>query len=489
MTDESGKAEELISRLTTTTDAALLPPVIDFVKRVAHHLGLSDEDAEHLDRAVEAVCRNVIEHAFGPGDDGRYDVLVLRRPGQVVVAVEDQGLPGDYDRFEDEDSPLSEMLRYSFADEARFVNLGRGGNRVELVKDLPQTDVRDHLSEEEHRQTAASPAAPEDVPLKVRMMRPEESVALSRSVYRSYGYSYDWDDIYYPDRIREFQESGLMRSCVAVTPENEFAGHLAIMVERPDSPVAEAGQAVVDPRYRGRHLSPKMKTFLAERAKESGIYGLYSEATAVHPYSQKGNLHLGAKETGYLLGYIPASVSYKEIGDERAGRRGSVALMYMRTNEEPEREIYPPDQYHHAVGLVVEHNGLRRVAGDASGRVSSSSQISVNVRRDHNLAFLRVFEPGADLEEVVRLRLRELCLHRIDCVYVDLPLSHPATRSVQLDGLGFFFGGIVPEMRGGDILRLQYLNNVEVERGDVSTASPFGEELLDLIFSQREADT
>ena len=70
---------------------------------------------------------------------------------------------------------------------------------------------------------------------------------------------------------------------------------------------------------------------------------------------------------------------------------------------------------------------------------------------------------------------------------MDLPLSHPATQNVRLDGLGFFFGCVIPEGAGGggDVLRLRYLNNVEVEPGDVSTASPVGEELLDLIFGQR----
>ncbi len=223
------------------------------------------------------------------------------------------------------------------------------------------------------------------------------------------------------------------------------------------------------------------------------MYGLYSEATAVHPYSQKGNLHLGAKETGFLLGYIPASVSYKEIGDERAGRRGSVALMYLRTNEEPERKAYPPASYEDAVRRVVEHNGLRReISNSPDSGVSPSSRMSVDVRRDHNVAFMRVAEPGADLGELVRARLRELCLHRVDCVYMDLPLSHPATQGVRLEGLGFFFGCVVPEgfsrtTGPGDILRLQYLNNVEVEPGDVSTASGFGEELLGLIFRQRDA--
>jgi hypothetical protein len=101
---------------------------------------------------------------------------------------------------------------------------------------------------------------------------------------------------------------------------------------------------------------------------------------------------------------------------------------------------------------------------------------------------MRVDEPGADLEELVRGHLRDLSLHRVDCVYVDLPLSHPATpgAAAGLENIGVFFGGIIPEAHrgGGDVLRLQYLNNVEVEAGDVSTASDFGEELLGLIFRQ-----
>jgi hypothetical protein len=49
-----------------------------------------------------------------------------------------------------------------------------------------------------------------------------------------------------------------------------------------------------------------------------------------------------------------------------------------------------------------------------------------------------------------------------------------------------FFGGIIPEAHpgGGDVLRLHYLNNVEIEADDVSTASDFGEELRGLIFRQ-----
>ncbi|HET7273422.1 MAG TPA: ATP-binding protein [Rubrobacter sp.] len=490
MTESNATPEEQIARVTVSADTGFLPPVIHFVRQMSDRLGLSDEAAEHMDGAIDLVCRNIIQHAFGPGEEGSYDVHVLRGPGRVVVAVEDQGLPFDYSRLQEgKDQSLLEILHRSF-DEIRFINLGRHGNRVELIKHLPHADVRDHLPEEEHRRTVE--AAEEVVPLEIRMMRPEESYELSRCVYRSYGYSYDWDYIYYPDRIRELQEKGLMRSCVAVTPEGEFAGHLAITVERPDSPVGEAGQAVVDPRFRGHHLFPRMKTFMAERAGNTGMYGLYSEATAVHPYSQRGNLQLGAKETGFLLGYIPASVSYKQIGEDREGRRGSVALFYMRVNDEPEREIHPPAEYRAEIQAVIEHNGLRRVIPDGvEPRISPLSRMSVEVRQDHNLAFVRVEEPGADLAELVGSHLRDLCMHRVDCIYVDLPLSHPATLRAELRSLGIFFGGIIPEAHagGGDVLRLQYLNNVEVERADVSTASDFGKELLALIFHQKNALT
>ena len=120
----------------------------------------------------------------------------------------------------------------------------------------------------------------------------------------------------------------------------------------------------------------------------------------------------------------------------------------------------------------------------------SSSRVSVNVRRDHNLAFVKVEEPGADLGELVRLRLRELCLHRVDCIYVDLPLCNPATvqAGAGLRDLGFFFGGIIPEAHSGaasgDVLRLQYLNNVEIKPDDLYTASDFGRELLEIVFQQ-----
>jgi hypothetical protein len=189
------------------------------------------------------------------------------------------------------------------------------------------------------------------------------------------------------------------------------------------------------------------------------------------------------------LGYVPASVSFKGIDDARERRRGSVALFYMRINEEPERVVYPPDHYQDVIQCVVEHNGLLRTFGERQEDPTGLSQVSDEVHRDDNHAFLRVEEPGSDLQELVRTRLRVLCLHRVDRIYVDLPLSYPSAQSAgaRLDELGFFFGGIIPELRDGDVLRLQYLNEVDVRPEDVRTGSDFGQELADFIFERKSA--
>jgi serine/threonine-protein kinase RsbW len=100
---------------------------------------------------------------------------------------------------------------------------------------------------------------------------------------------------------------------------------------------------------------------------------------------------------------------------------------------------------------------------------------------------MNIVEFGADLAELVEFRLKELCLRNINCIYIDLPLSHPATQQfcASLEMLGFFFGAVIPELSNGDILRMQYLNNVEVRADEIHTATDWGRELLDYVLRAR----
>ena len=107
--------------------------------------------------------------------------------------------------------------------------------------------------------------------------------------------------------------------------------------------------------------------------------------------------------------------------------------------------------------------------------------------RDHNLALITVSVPGADLEEVVRVRRHRLFHHdRVAAVYVDLPLVSPGTALVadHLEALGVSYSGIFPNHRAdGDVLRMQSLHGVRINAEDVAVASDHGRELLNYVLA------
>jgi serine/threonine-protein kinase RsbW len=246
--------------------------------------------------------------------------------------------------------------------------------------------------------------------------------------------------------------------------------------------VGHSGQAVTLPTARGQHLFTRTKSYLMDWARERGLAGMYSEATAAHPYSQKANIELGAHETGFLLGWIPASVS----NDAAAGRQGrqSAALLYTKLNDGQERSVYAPERHRGIVGQTVELCQLRGTLADPPPgcELPERTEVHCEVDEDHNLALLTVHMPGADLEQVIGAERHHL-FHRacLDAVYVDLPLEQPATALVadHLERLGVSYAGIFPNRRtDGDVLRMQSLHRVRVKADDVAVASDHGRELL-----------
>lgn len=327
-----------------------------------------------------------------------------------------------------------------------------------------------------------------DAPIEVRFLRPDEAPRLTEAIERSYGRSYDAAWAYDPAEIRRRLECGSMRSIVGVDPAGDVVGHLALDRAEPTAPAGHAGQAVVDPRYRGHHLFTTLKRDLATWCTTEGLLGMYSEATAAHPYSQAANLALGAHETGFLLGYIPADVSYTAIKEDVHGRRQSVALFWLTTNAPPSRVVHPPSWHRKIVADLYAHNEIDREIADldATPRLVGSTHFTLTEHVDHNEATIAIDRMG---EDVLAVLAQELAGQEDrDVVHVDLALGDPATAALPEavhDELEVFFGGIVPELRGGDVLRLQWLNGVEADPSDVSVASEFGEELLAYVFERK----
>jgi hypothetical protein len=323
-----------------------------------------------------------------------------------------------------------------------------------------------------------------------RYLEPDEGAVLSEAIRAAYGDTYDVRWVYDPAEVEARLAAGTYVSWVAESADGELLCHEGMSLAAAGDAVGHSGQAVTVPAARGQHLFTRTKRHLMDWAAEHGLAGMYSEATAAHPYSQRANLELGAHETGFLLGWIPASVANDAAVDQRP-RRQSAALFYAKLNDGHEREVYAPERHRDIVHRTLELCELRGALADppASASPPERTRLHVEVDADHNLALITAHDPGADLEEVVAAERHHLFHRRgLDAVYLDLPLEKPATALLadHLERLGVSYAGVFPNNRtDGDVLRMQSLHRARVSAEDISVASDHGRELLDYVLGDQ----
>ena len=328
--------------------------------------------------------------------------------------------------------------------------------------------------------------------VRFRFLGPEEGTVLTAAIEAAYGSSYDVRWVYDTAEVAARLDDGRYVSCVAEGEDGGLLCHIGMSRTAPEDAVAHSGQAVTLAAARGQHLFTRTKRHLMDWACEQGLAGMFSEATAAHPYSQRANVELGAHETGFLLGWIPASVD----NDAAAGsgrRRQSAALFYTKLNDGHDRRVYAPERHHEIVGQTLALCQLRGTLAHppAETELPSRTRFEVEIDADHNLALITIAAPGADLAEVLGAERHHL-FHRacLDAVYVDLPLEDPATALVadDLERLGLSYAGVFPNRTtDGDVLRMQSLHRVRVKADDIAVASDHGRELLDYVLSDLPA--
>jgi serine/threonine-protein kinase RsbW len=326
------------------------------------------------------------------------------------------------------------------------------------------------------------------VDAQFRFLEPDEGAVLTRAIEVAYGDSYDVRWVYDAAEVSQRLADGTYVSCVAETASGELLCHEGMSLAAAGDAVAHAGQAVTMPAARGQHMFTRTKRFLMDWATGEGLAGMYGEATAAHPYSQLANIELGAHETGFLLGWIPASVSNDAAAEGRRGRQ-SAALFYTKLNDGHERAVYAPPRHREMVGQTLDLCQLRGELSEAptDTELPERTELHVEVEPDHNLAVITVRVPGADLEQAVAAERHHL-FHRacLDAIYLDLPLQDPATELLadHLERLGVSYSGIFPNCHcDGDVLRLQSLHRARIKADDVSVASEHGRELLEYVLA------
>lgn len=479
-----------VGRLNVAAQVDTIAPTSQYIAALACERGVPRDRLPHVEMVVEQACTYLVENSFDPGDDGEYSVSVSCRPNQIAIVVADQGMPNDF-TAPGPDATRSESLSLMrrFADLVSFQCQGREGNRIELLYNLPPK--ADSTTTEE----AEPPRATDQVSL--RLMVAEDAISLSRCVYRSYGYTYATDFVYYPEQIVAKLDNGQLVSCVAINEAQEVVGHLAMQLDSAQAMTGETGIAVVDPRYRGRKLFELMKDYVVGEARRRGMFGLYSEAVAVHVFTQKGNLSLGARETGCLLGFTPENMVFRKIREDQSNGRQTAILFYLPIKDAPPATIYAPPRHRDIMDAIYAHNGVERSIFPAPAYATlhdlsdQPTRLVSEAKARSARAFITIHGYGADVLTAVHGELTHLCAHGMACIYLDLPLSDPfsAVMCKAFEAMGFFFAGLLVEPATGDSLRLQYLHGVTIDPAGINVASPFARQLVDYVLAARQRVT
>ncbi len=341
---------------------------------------------------------------------------------------------------------------------------------------------------------AGPPATPDPVrvgDMRIRLLGPSEATRLAEAVRAVYGETYPVQWTYDAGEVARRIAAGLLMSAIAETTDGELLCHSGLLLNAPDDVVGHAGQALTLPAARGRHIFTTVKRYLVEWATNLGLVGMYSEATAAHPYSQQALLDLGGHETGFMLGFIPASVENNAASAARRGRT-SAALFFLRMRPGKERMVYAPTRHRDIVLETIDICGSRAHLAEAPDSVDLPAVSLLSMERDtgDNVAFLTVHQAGRDLTARVDAERSRVFDEGVEALYLDLPLDRPESAHVSdtLADLNLSYSGIFPNNQAaGDVLRLQCLRHATAWSHDVAVASPHGAALLEYVIADMEA--
>ncbi|MCA9792129.1 MAG: GNAT family N-acetyltransferase [Candidatus Eremiobacteraeota bacterium] len=474
------------SRLTLPNDPFYVGLAARFAEELALRSGFGADDAAGIRAAVDEACAYVLRHDFEAGESGHFRLSLGLTGRALVVRVRDRGLPMDPSHPEHPDclpDRLGIGLMKALMDEVRFVYHGRRGNEVRLTKYLKGA----------FRITFPRPAGRVEVEpnpqVEIRRALPQEAIGVTRCLYRAYGYDYTGSEsAYSPDWIAQMNESGDQISAVAVAPGGEVVGHAAL-ARYEDTDVYDLCQGAVVPAYRSQGLLRQMIAFLVEEARRLEIARLYAEPVTFHPYSQRVLAPYDFVESGLLLGSVPADEQARGL---ELTVRGRITLMpcVCSLSPEPSRLLFGPPRYRLMLAQTIERMGLRRDLAEPSPKLSrpARGRLTPTLMPLMQRGVVRVTSVGEDSWDELLQTLRDLLAEQVAVLHVDLDLADAFTPELcdELNQRGFFYGAYLPSIGGTDVLRLQYLNHLELTRTRPMLVNSWARQLYDFILDDRQ---
>jgi serine/threonine-protein kinase RsbW len=471
-----------------------------YVSEIARSIGMQDHDLKALENGIIEAVTALMGYSFEPDEKGSLEIICERIPEGLKVSLRDKGLPfgaGETDTAVAESSiddsremgePIFRLKEY--LDEIRLHNLGPEGKELVLIKHLKNKSITDYYAacDLEPYEPSVRPIASslDELKCRVRQMEPSEAAEVSKTIYKTYGYTYPHDYVYYPEKINALNKSGQIHSAVAVSGEKEIAGYGVFQIWEENPQIVEMSQGVVKPEFRSMGCFRNITQYLLDQAKSMGKQGAFGEAVTNHTISQHTVHGFGFRDCGIRLGTIPPGTLFRGM-QGKIPHRVSMLLqfLFLKPSTAPSGPIYAPPHHEDIITALYKEMGVRpeikRTAPAEAKSVTSSSVIRIKLVGSMSFARIIIDRYGKKIIDELQTKVKELCLKKIEILNLFLHLSDPSTRTYteQFEKLGFFFAGILPGgLSDGDALILQYLNNVPLDYDAIQVKSTIAKKLL-----------
>ncbi|GAB6037522.1 hypothetical protein JCM15519_20810 [Fundidesulfovibrio butyratiphilus] len=482
--------QPLRTRASVPADGRFLAILQGHVRELAVIAGFSSKDATALELATEEAFLNILQHAFPDGSPGEVFLEGNILETELWLTFRDEGMPFDPsllhvpDPAADADAAGSglglKLIRYA-VDEVHWVNCGRQGKELRLIKRLPQA-VDAVASAETEKVQQADPQ-----PYDIRPMRPDEALQVARIFWLAYGYSYKNDNFYRPEGLLHLVGSGRLISYVAVTRKGEVVGHAGLLRSEPLA-MAEAALLVVSPSHRGRGLMNALTDALTAKARELALFGLSLNPVTSHPASQREVIQIGGRPCGLDLAACPPRRFKGMHLDQIVPQRESYLHCFQYLMPPPKAVAHVPSRHRDMVGSIYDQLQRPLTLGPL-GPASLPGDYRVSFDRELQKGVIRVVRAYArQWPEILRAAVDLVEIAGAAVVDLDLPLAQPATALVceQAEAAGFFFAGVWPhEAADGDVLRLTRLA-APLDLDRLRFSAPFSREVAAYVGKEME---
>ena len=445
--------------------AHVIGPTTDYAYKWGLNVGLSDDKALRLALAVDELVTDVVRFAF-PSEDGTFELTFRADLSTAEVIVHERGEPFDPSRHPYDPQRAVEDDNFEGAgfavidhcvDDFAFLNRGREGKEFRLVQHIES----DHIADLHTTEPPDPDADREDVSYTFSPVRPRDAEDIAKLIYRTYGYTYVREDLYYPERIERALEQEEKFGVLVRSNSGRAVGYFAVLQSQ-DSNIGEVGEAVVDVNHRRRGLMKRMLRSLIDQANERGLSGVYGEAVTVHDISQRVNHHFGMVSAALLLGLFPPQ-RFRSLFDDRT-QPISVVIDFRPLVPYTTVTAHLPARYADLLRRIYAALGVDDLQippqSDTTPRDQwpDATELDARIRYSYKHVVFVVERAGQDLSEQVNRALADLEDENMTVAFVDLPLDDPATPAATeiLCEDDFVFAGLMPRFhQDRDYLRLQ----------------------------------